>query len=239
MFIFYLFIFSIIGLSTSIADSFIYSNNSSSVGKIIIDGKELIGTNSFLKGSGIHSKISRNIENFSSIHSQGSFDIEYKQGAPSLLISGDDNIIKHIITQVDKGILTISVKKSYQSENAIIISLSSPTIKSLIIDGSSNVKLSQLQLPQLAIDLLGSVDLMASGQVSTLHLAIHGASDVDTKLLIADIVTVNIQGSADVILTAKQTLNAKILGSGDIVFFGEPNKINKNIMGSGDIEAGD
>ncbi|MDG1774786.1 MAG: DUF2807 domain-containing protein, partial [Flavobacteriaceae bacterium] len=44
-----------------------------------------------------------------------------------------------------------------------------------------------------------------------------------------------VSGSADVTLTVKGTLNAKVSGSGDIQYKGNPKKVASKVSGSGDV----
>lgn len=214
------------------------SNNSASTGKIVIDGQEINNSKLSIKGSGIKETVSQKINNFSSINSSGSFDINYMQGSPAVTITGDSHIIKEVSVVVKENILQLSMKKSYSSKLPIVINISSPNIRGMTIKGASDVILDNINVAYLRLNLVGAVDLTASGNVVDLDLNVNGAGDVNVKNLIAKKVTVDLQGSGDVKLTAEGQLNATLSGAGDIVFFGNPSIINKRISGVGDIEVG-
>ncbi len=221
------------------SDTWFSFDNTVSTGKITINGQEISNSSFALKGSGIAQTISRKVASFLSLHSQGSFDIKFRQGPPSLTISGDDNLINHVLTKVVKNTLHISMDKSYSSQLPLIVNVSSPDIKSITIIGTSHVELNAIKEDKLILNLFGTADLVANGTVDQLEITVQGAGDVKVKPLIADFVTVNLNGSGDIELTAKKQLDAKISGVGDIRFFGQPKKINKQISGVGDIEAGE
>ena len=227
--------------STSSAESWSFSNNASSTGKIIIDGQDMSDPNaSIAKGSGVKETIHRNISDFSTINSQGNFDIQYTQSEkPNLSITGDNNIIKDVITEVNNNTLRLSINKSFSSQLPINITLSSPKINSVTVNGSSDIKLNAIKAERLELNLNGSVDLHASGTVNQLDVKLTGAGDANIKSLIAQVATVDLRGSGDVNLTVTEKLNANIFGAGDIVYFGHPSEVNKQISGAGDIEAGD
>lgn len=239
MHVFVVIVLIIFDISTAFAGSWFVSDNTVSTGKIIINEKEVGGEHFSIKGSGVKQTIERKIENFSSLNSRGGFDIKYRQGPLSLVITADDNLVNKVVTEVVGHTLYISMEQSYSSRNPIIVTVSSPEIESMDINGTSNVALDAIATKQLKLKVMGAVDLYANGNASVLDLNIHGTSDVKMKSLDSDFVTVNLQGSGDVELTAHKELKAKVSGVGDILFFGKPTKISKQISGVGDIAAGE
>lgn len=232
-------LFLLFYFSTAFSQPSFISNNSSSTGKIIIDGQEVGTSSSSIKGSGIKKTIQRNISNFSNINVQSSIDIKYTQGKLGLSITGDSNIISSITTKVNDSTLHLSTNKSFSSHHPIVVTVSSPKINSLIINGSSDIELSAINTTSLQLILNGAVDLLATGTTSKLDIQLIGAGDAKLKSLITQEADVSLEGSGDIQLTVTKKLNAHISGAGDIIFFGHPSKVNKQISGAGDIEAGD
>ena len=85
----------------------------------------------------------------------------------------------------------------------------------------------------------GSGDVKVNGQVNQASIIINGASDVKAANLKSQIGEVKVIGSGDVEIFATQQLKVEITGSGDVTYYGKPSSIDKRIIGSGDIEAGD
>jgi hypothetical protein len=224
--------------SNAFSESWSTTNNSMSIGKIIINGQEVNKSNFSIKGSGTKETVSHKVGDFSSINSRGSFDINYRQGKPALSITGDSNIIHEVVVLVKGGTLQLSMKKSYSSKLPLVINISSPDINKITINGTSNVMLKDINTAYLTLKVIGAVDLNANGKASNLDLSVDGAGDINIKSLIAEKVAVDLQGSGDIQLTATQQLNANLSGVGDIIFFGNPPVINKKISGAGDIESG-
>jgi len=230
-------LFMFLYLPNAFSDTWVSSDSTVSIGKVVVNGQDLSRLGNSLTGSGIKKTISRNITNFRSINSSGAFDIIYKQGEASLIITGDDNIIDAVVTNIVDHTLKISINRSYSSKLPIELEVSSPAIETITINGASNVKLKSIKLPSLMVNLSGSADLSANGEVSRLELNINGTGDVRIKSLISDFVTVKAQGAADVQLTARKELNARVSGTGDVVFYGHPEKVTKKTLGLGDIVA--
>jgi hypothetical protein len=197
-------------------------------------------SNSLTRGSGIKKTIQRNINNFSDINIQGGLDIKYTQGKKlTLSISGDSNIIDDVTTTVSGKTLNISINKSFSTSHPITVILSSPKINVLTINGGSNIELNAIKTDSLKLVLNGAIDLHANGTASHLDIKIIGSGDANMKSLISKVANASIEGSGDIQLTVTQKLNASISGAGDIIFFGHPSSIEKQVLGAGDIEAGD
>jgi len=238
------FIYSILLVSSSMAqaDSIFNfgSNNSVSSGKIIINGKEVSGSSgNYLKGSGNKTKESRDISAFKSIKIAGTLDLNYSRGQSSLQISGDENILSAIKTEVNGGELQIFTEKNFSTDMPIIVTVSSPELDGVTVEGSSDVSLNGISSDRFLIKLNGTGDIIASGKAESLIIEVFGSGDVNTKRLSARIVEASLSGTGDLELTASESLNATVSGAGDIVYYGNPRVVNRNAFGAGDISSGD
>ncbi|MBC7722662.1 MAG: DUF2807 domain-containing protein, partial [Pedobacter sp.] len=64
-----------------------------------------------VKGSGVLTTEVRTVSNAEKIKSMGSFNVEITPGATtSVKIEGDDNLVKHIITESRNGVLVIKIE---------------------------------------------------------------------------------------------------------------------------------
>lgn len=226
-------------VSTSDAGSvFNLGENSVSTGKITVDGRE-VDSGGIEKGSGKIGTISRRVNEFKAINSQGNFDIVYRRGPYDLEIKGDDNLIPLLSTQVVGNELKLSMDKPYSTEHPLVVSISAPRIESFKIDGGSDVKIQGIKNERLTLELRGAVDVVAEGTVSRLRLRIQGTGDFTAKTLIADYVDVDMLGAGDAEITARKELSVKLVGMGDIIYYGRPAVVHKSVLGMGDLEAGD
>jgi len=225
--------------SNAISQTWFSSDNSVSIGKVVINGQDINSLGTVIKGSGVKKTISRPVSNFHSINSSGVFNIKFRQGKAAVKITGDDNLIDFVITEVINDSLNIFIKKSYSSKSPIGINISSPEVESMTISGASHIELASIKLSSLVLNLLGSTDLYADGEVSRLVLNVNGTGDVRSKSLAADFVTINAQGAADIQVTANKELDVTVSGVGDIVFYGKPQKISKKTSGLGEIVTGE
>ncbi len=215
------------------------SNNTVTSGKIIINGKEVGSSGNYLKGSGKKATVSRRVSDFRGIKITGTLDLVYTQGRHSVKITGDENIINNIRTEVKGGVLEIYSDKHFTTDMPITVTVTSPRLDSIIIDGSSDVSLRNISSDKFLIQLKGTGDITAAGKVKSLTVDVFGSGDVNARELMADHVEAQLNGTGDLYVTALQSLNATVSGAGDIVYYGNPPVVNSNAFGVGDISSGD
>lgn len=210
-------------------------------GKIIIDGVVYGGSDARIEqGSGVLGREHRDIEPFSAIHVAVGIDINYRNGpAQSLEITGDRNLIPIIETSVRGGVLTIAGRKSYQQQLPLNVEITSPRLDSLALHGTGNIWLNSIRQESLALDLNGSGNVTVEGRVNQLNVTVNGAGDINAQRLDSKLADIRLSGSGDITVTARETLKAHLIGSGDITYYGHPTRIEKRIVGSGDLQPGD
>ncbi|WP_459203467.1 GIN domain-containing protein (plasmid) [Ralstonia pseudosolanacearum] len=109
----------------------------------------------------------------------------------------------------------------------------SPSIK---IKGPSDVILLDLLQAGLDLEIEGSGDITALGQVVSLDVQIAGSGDVDASELIADRASLSVTGSGDIEAFVRSEVRARVTGSGDILVRGNPSQRNHSVTGSGKIK---
>jgi uncharacterized protein YabE (DUF348 family) len=210
-------------------------------GKIVIDGQAYGENNAnILKGNGVMGRDKRAVDDFHSIKVLGSVNVNYRRAKDvQVAVTGDQNLLPIITTKVSNGILTIDSTKNYQTQLPLTVELSSPKLSDVSLDGSGDMSLQGLNDKALNLNISGSSNVTADGTVERLVIRIGGSGDVNAKSLESEQADVSITGSGDISVTAKDSLKASIVGSGDITYFGHPKKVDPSVLGSGDIEAGD
>lgn len=108
-------------------------------------------------------------------------------------------------------------------------------ILKIYVNGSGDINAKDLRLSDCNIKVSGSGDLNISGSTEDLIISINGSGDIDAYQLQAVNVTVNVSGSGTIYTHAIESISAKIAGSGDIYYKGDPAKTNISTSGSGDL----
>ena len=85
----------------------------------------------------------------------------------------------------------------------------------------------------------GSGDATLEGKADEVKLSIDGSGDVRAERLAARSVEVSIHGSGDARVNASDKLEARVAGSGDVLYRGHPQHVTRDIAGSGSVASAD
>ncbi len=196
-----------------------------------------VGANS-VTGSGKIVSESRNVSGFTAVELAGSADVAVTVGkAESVTVEADDNIVPLIETRVSNGKLVISQKPGTNllTTSGVHVTVTMKSLDALTLSGSGKMDVSGMSGPQLAVDLPGSGNLTVTGTADRVIITLMGSGNVVCSGLKAHSADVNLQGSGNVMVYADQSLNAKLSGSGNIRYEGNPPQVTKSVTGSGDI----
>jgi len=116
-----------------------------------------------------------------------------------------------------------------------VVSIDLPEMPRLSIQGSSEVRLRDLQQRELDLNIAGSGDIEASGQVDLLVVNIAGSGMVNTRELSANEARLTIAGSGNIEAFARADVSAEVAGMGHIVIHGNPPSRDTHIAGMGRI----
>lgn len=193
-----------------------------------------------VQGSGVEKVESRAVADFKRIRVACGADLSVHVGSPTTVtVSGDDNIVPHLRTEVENGVLVIEMEEGrYSHRRGLHVTATVPTLEGVSISGSSEVDLSNVSGQTLDLAVAGSGDITASGAVDALSVSVSGSGDLRLFGLKARQATVQIAGSGDVSVHAVEALSAAVSGSGDVRYRGEPT-VTKSVAGSGSISRAD
>ena len=119
---------------------------------ISLAGCLVIDINSNIKGSGIAKTEIRTLGSFNVLDVEYAGAIEVRsQGQESLTISGDDNIVQFITTEVKNGTLYIRDPEGYSPQQKLQIIVSTPDVKRFVFDGVGEANLSNIKNDRLEI----------------------------------------------------------------------------------------
>ena len=190
-------------------------------------------------GSGVKLVDTRDVRDFDEIDVLGATDVRVRVGEQTrIVVSGDDNLIDHVLTEVDGRTLEVRMENgSYNMKKPLVVTIYTPGLDALTIKGSGDAFLSGLDEDELRLSVMGSGDVEAEGMVEHLIARVKGSGDMSLKELRARHADVSVKGSGDITLYASESLDASVMGSGDISYWGNPVERSVSEMGSGDIEA--
>ena len=191
-----------------------------------------------VQGSGRAASETRRLGRFTSIVIQNSADVDIMLGdAGSATIEAEDNLLPYIETRVWLGRLTIRTRPlaSISTTRPIHIMVTTRSLDSVSLQGSGNVRATDLNGKALRVRLPGSGTITATGTVDNLRISLGGSGDVTCSSLQAKTATVNLDGSGNVKVYASERLDATLSGSGNIRYAGNPATVRPRVSGTGHI----
>jgi hypothetical protein len=201
-----------------------------------LTGCNVIHTASGVKGSGVMKMEKRSPASFTAldVSCAGSIQVRFQEQT-NLEISGDDNILPLITSEVRNDTLYIKSSKDYDPKSKLQIVVSIPNLNKFVFAGAGEVDLSNVKNERLEIVMSGAGSLQASGETKEADISLTGAGSVDAKNLQAVNAKVDSTGVGSVDLYATGQLDAKASGVGEINYYGNPKIVNRKVGGIGSI----
>ncbi len=216
--------------------------------------------NKKVKGNGNMTTETRTTGDYDGIKCAGSMDYILVAGTEGKIkIKGEENLLKHIITEVKNGKLIVKVEKGINLRpswnKTIKITIPFKDISSVSLAGSGDLwnedviisndfdvslagsgdVIINVQASSVEGSLAGSGDLTLKGKTNYLDVRVAGSGDIHGFGLQANHTTVSVAGSGDVKVVSNESLKARVSGSGDIEYRGNPSKEDTKVSGSGSI----
>jgi carbon monoxide dehydrogenase subunit G len=189
---------------------------------------------SAVRGSGEAASEVRQVGAFRGIEIAGALNAEISKGDQARVeVSGDDNLVPLVTTEVAGGRLRVETKKPIRPELELEVRIIVPEVRRVTLSGAGRVTLSEIDSDELALALSGSGSIAASGATGRLALEISGSGSVDAGELRAEVVEVAVSGAGAVTVHATRSLEVSISGSGTVTYGGEPPEVRESISGSG------
>ena len=193
-----------------------------------------------VRGSGKKAEETRTVPSFSAISLSGGYEIDVESspgqtGEVSLRMSGDDNLLPLVQTNVAAGKLSVDSKEPLWPDLPITLAAKTGPITSLEVSGSGEGRVVGLSGDKVVIDISGSGKLELKGKVKELLLDVAGSGDIDAVGVEAEVVTIDIAGSGEAKVCASAKLAVDISGSGKVEYHCDPKEVVQDIAGSGEL----
>lgn len=173
-----------------------------------------------------------------------------------LRIEAEDNLLEHIITEMQGGTLVIRTEQRIQLDptesiefhltcrrmtdiflggvgNIDAADISEAEVR-VTLSGVGNIMFTDLDTDALEVVLLGVGDVLASGTAVMQTVTIGGVGHYRARDLAGTTVSVRITGVGTATVNASDLLEVTITGSGDVFYVGDPT-IESTITGDGSV----
>ncbi|UCE94296.1 MAG: DUF2807 domain-containing protein [Flavobacteriaceae bacterium] len=213
-----------------------------------------------VKGNGKIIEKTRNVGSFEGVGVSGSFDVFLVKGQEGKIeISVEENLEPYLITEVKEGSLKIKWKKGvnirttkktvltvyFKNISGLALAGSGDIIGKdkivtdnlgLAIAGSGDIKIST-QADKIGAAISGSGDMELSGTSNHFEAKVAGSGDIEASGLVTQKADLKISGSGSIEANVEKEITARISGSGDIKYKGNPAKEDIKVSGSGSISS--
>ena len=217
-------------------------------------------SNKKINGNGDYSSDTRNVSDYEQVSLEGFIDVELVAGTEGdLKIEAESNLLEYIVTEVQNGILKISVEKGVQLDPSrnkeIRVTVPFESLEAVSLTGSGDITSSdEIQAATFSVrvtgsgdvnlvldagtvegKVVGSGDLGLKGTATELEFMVSGSGDIEASRLKATRASATVSGSGDIAVHATESLHSRVNGSGDIIYSGNPQKQDFKTSGSGSI----
>jgi Putative auto-transporter adhesin, head GIN domain len=187
-------------------------------------------------GSGKRVLEKRDVSPFTSISTEGAFEIEVVCRQPvSLQIEGDENVLPLISTEVSNSVLRLKPIQGYSVANPITVKITVPNLDGLSASGAGKIAIFGLENDKFEIDSSGAPTIRVAGNTKVVDISTSGAARIDTHRLHASRAVVDSKGVSNVELEATDQLDVTISGPSHVTYEGDP-VVTKKINGPGTLE---
>jgi Putative auto-transporter adhesin, head GIN domain len=194
------------------------------------------GMRAQVKGSGKRVMQKRQISPFTSISTEGVFEIEVTcQKDPSLEIEGDDNVLELITSDVGGNVLRLKNTKNYSTSEPVRVKITVPNLEGLTVSGAGRIEIKDVKNEKFEIDSNGAPTITVAGDTNVVDIDSNGAGKIDTHNLRAAKAVVDSKGVSRIDLDVKDQLDVTISGPSSVIYRGDP-VVNKTIHGPGKVE---
>lgn len=189
-----------------------------------------------VRGSGNRVTEKRAVPAFLSVEVSGAYEVEIvAQQERSLEITGDDNILPLVTTEVRGNVLRIGSSKSFNISRPITVKITVPDLEGVSTSGASKINITAIKNAALEVDSSGASNISLKGETKKLKIGTSGAGNIEAKDLHAEKVSVESSGAGHVSVYATEQLDASASGVASIDYYGEPKTVNPNVNGPASI----
>ncbi|MFW5662942.1 MAG: GIN domain-containing protein, partial [Bacteroidota bacterium] len=171
---------------------------------------------------------------FENVSNPFSGSVRLKSGDSKVKVSAESNLIHYLDIRAEGVDLRLGSDDICFSSHGIDFTFYSPAYKVLNNNGSADWTSDYLELDPVIISN-GSGDIELTGESDEQDIRSAGSGDIDLRKMPANSVDIEVNGSGDVSVIAREYAEVKINGSGDVSIDSLSGILKVFINGSGDL----
>ncbi len=213
-----------------------------------------------IKGNGEIVTDERVTEDYSAISVSGFYEVKLIEGKEGQLrLEGEANLLANIETYVEDDMLVVKSRKGFNliptRNKGVYITIPVAEIESLHFSGSGKVVSEKtldndrlhirtsgarsidllVKATKLSVKTSGSSKVRLKGSSDEIEVRSSGSSNIRGYQMLTDYAKLTLSGTSDVELTINESLSARVSGSGNLQYEGDPEKVTHSLSGSGSV----
>ncbi|MCF7841909.1 MAG: DUF2807 domain-containing protein [Lentisphaeria bacterium] len=210
-------------------------------------------------GSGSMVTTQRQVTPFTEIEASGKLDMELvADSLCTISIEAQENLVPYIRTEVKNHRLIISTTAPLRSTSPVRVMVTLPAIARLevsqfgkisatgplpaeeftaVIRKSGTIAM-ELSTKTARLFLTDTEIVRIKGTTHTVEATLYGRAILDSRALTATVGRAHVYGPSQCSIFASKVLFANVDGPGEIIYYGQPEELNRQVNGPGQITAG-
>lgn len=216
------------------------------------------GNGKKIRGNGNVITVNRTTSDYNGISVGGSFDVVLVKGKEGTIqIEGEENVIPYIETEVKRNSLKIKYRNNsnVRTTRKLTVTITFEDIDKVSLGGSGNItcqntiKSSEfsvslggsgnitldVEADKISSSIGGSGNINLAGKTTDFNCSIAGSGSINGYNLNSDTTNATIAGSGNIKTTVNKNIKAKVVGSGNIFYKGNPKYTDIKSVGSGNV----
>jgi len=187
-----------------------------------------------LVGSGTPAVSARSVPAFTRVELAGANDVRvHVGGAQAVLVSGDDNLLPHVTTEVHDGTLLIAADRGFTTKAPMSVAVTVPRLDGTTLEGAGQMTVDGVRGGVFTASLPGTGTLRASGRITRLEARLGGSGELMLGALVARDASAVLSGTGRLHVFATRSLAATVSGTGLILYDGRPASVSTQVTGTG------
>lgn len=166
----------------------------------------------------------RELETFTSVNSPSTVDVTILKNEKSCAeVRADDNLMEFVLTEVENGVLTISMKRDFSYNRPhITVTVYTPHLNEVVMKGTGNVTVLSVKEEYFTLTTKGTGNFKCDCLIVEKDLVLHsrGTGNIDVSYMCPNSVTVQNSGAGNmnikVLQNVTSSMNIQKSGTGDI-----------------------
>jgi Putative auto-transporter adhesin, head GIN domain len=221
----------------------------------------LLSSCNYTTGSGNIITQKRPVGNFTGIAASNAIDVEVTIGANTeVRVEADDNIMKHVITDISGGVLYLKIENRVSINNTHVkVYVTTAGLKSISASSSASVKVNgvikydgkisfdasssgdieaEVDAPEVEAEASSSGSVTLSGKTKNYKTEASSGSNIKSAQLLTENTTASANSGSSVAVHASVSLDADASSGGNINYRGAAS-VKKDVSSGGSVEKKD